>query len=104
VGIPRLAVAVIDLDESYSAFGEPAGQQAAICKMTPTIAVAGCSRLFLNVERIRGVHLHAVRGFHGADARLQVRIVRTACLVISVDALHEFKLAPLLIGGEFVVL
>ena len=74
VRVPRLPVAVINLDEPHAPLGEPPRHEAAVRKMALAVKFARRRRFARDVERIRRGELHPIRRLHCFDAALQRRV------------------------------
>ncbi len=71
VGVPRLAMAVVDLDESHSAFRQSSSQEAAVGKMAVAVSLSDGGWLVLEMERLGRFELHAVGRLHRLNPALQ---------------------------------
>jgi hypothetical protein len=71
VGVPGLAVAVVDLDETHPALGEAAGKEAAVREVAGAVGFADLFGLFGKVKGIARLELHAVGGLHRLDAAFE---------------------------------
>ena len=91
VAVPRLAVAVPDLDEAHALFEQPPrGEQLPALHV---VAVQGSdSRRFArNRKDVGRLHLHAVGEFVGLDPRLQLGVVLAPRRVAGVAAIHQHE-------------
>ena len=74
VRIPRLAVAVIDLDETHAAFRQASRHETAVREVPFAVSLAHRRRLARDVEGVRRRELHPIGRLHRLDAALQRRV------------------------------
>ncbi len=95
VGIPRLPITIIKLNEPHTTLDEASSQQATVGKMTRAIRLARLLRLQVNIKRRAGLRLHAECGFHRGDTSVEQGILRTHRLVLGVELIEQVELAAL---------
>src|SRR5262249_41769582 len=93
--VPRLTVAVPDLNEAHSLFELPPCNQNLSSLRAISISFPNGFRLFRNIESVRGVHLHTVRKLKGLHARLHLGILRAAFRSLIVQLAQQVQLLPL---------
>ncbi len=93
--VPRLAIAMPDLDKADAPFEQPARRQ----QLAPLHSVAielphgrGFAR---DRKRIRRLHLHAIRELERLDSRLELRFVLPLCGVLCIHGVQQIELGPL---------
>src|SRR5438477_309423 len=72
VVVPRLAVAMPDLNKSNAAFEQPASHQKLACLCAGTVQIANMFGLLFDVEGLGGLGLHSVREFKRFDPGLEL--------------------------------
>src|SRR3954469_13813626 len=90
--VPRLTFTVPDLDKSNAAFEEAAGDQQLPGLCACAIQVADVLGLFSDVERVRGVNLHAVGQFERLDTSFELAVPSAAAGMLLVQGVEQVKL------------
>ena len=94
--VPRLAGAVPHLNEAHASFNQALRDEQLPGLRPFAVHLANGLRLPADVERVRGVQLHAVSQFKGLDARFQLRVLPALLQVPLVQLLQQIELFLLL--------
>ena len=100
--VPWLAGAVPDLHEAHAALQQPPADEDLPRLHAFTVHVSDMFRLFGDIERVGGVHLHAVGELVGLDARFEGGVGArggAALLFVLAIELHEQIELPALLGS-----
>ena len=89
VVVPGLARAVVELDESDAALGQPPGNQALAGEDAGAVHLFNVRRLPADVEGVGRVPLHPVGQLEALDARLQLRVALPLGDVALVELLQK---------------
>src|ERR1700744_5060270 len=74
MSVPRVAFRVIELNHAYALFGETHSHQRAASYIAGSVHIERRLRFLADIEDLRGFGLHPIRGFHGTDHSLDLRV------------------------------
>src|SRR2546421_12831789 len=96
MSVPRLPVAMPNLNESDTPLQQPPRNQQLPGLRPRTIKIPDRLRFFGDVEGIRRIHLHSISQFKRLDAGLHLGILRTLPGMLLFQLMQQIKLLPLL--------
>lgn len=103
MGVPGVALRVIDLHHADATLDEACGGEAAACGTSLSVHFDGGGTLFADVEDIGSFGLHAIGGLHGADGGFELRIGLSLGHIEFVELLDEVEFVALLLDVKAVV-
>ncbi len=95
MGIPRLDIAVIELNKPHTAFDEPAGDQELSCLHAGAVHLVNVFWFPRDVKRLGGRRLHAKGQLERFDARLEGGVFHPRLLMPPVESGQQVELPPL---------